>query len=181
MNARVFVFTALLALTAHAAGPDCGVDEHDSGGHCCRAGEDWVPAKRRCVCLEAEVCGGGAARKTAAPAPQKLAAKDNGWAKVGQALVEALEFQNMVNQMQRFPDDYARMAYAQELGRAKRRFTCQQIARLMATAQLDTTSAEIAANLYPNAEDPSNLATLYTGLKNPGVSQFFLRERLGLK
>jgi formylglycine-generating enzyme required for sulfatase activity len=42
----------------------CAVDEHASAGHCCKAGEEWVPSRGQCVCLDAAACGAAAA-----PAP----------------------------------------------------------------------------------------------------------------
>lgn len=181
----------LLPLLASGAEPDCGVNEHPSGGHCCRAGEEWVPAKRMCVCLEPDVCGAklaapsgkqAKAAKAAEKAPAKkeeAQPKKDGWVAVGEALVQVLEFENMVNQMKGFDSDYARMGYAEELGKAKRRFTCQQIARLMAPAQIDTSAVEVAAHLYPHAVDPANFALLYGGLKHPSFSQAYLKQRLG--
>lgn len=175
---------ALVALLL-AAAPDCGVNEHDSGGHCCRAGEEWVPAKRMCVCLEPDVCGGkpAAAKKAAvpakAPAPAPKKEEKNGWVAVGEALVQVLEFENMVTAMRNMGSDYPRMAYAEELGKSGKRFTCQQIARLMATGGIDTTNVEIAYHLYPRATDPENFHVLLTGLRSPGTSQFYLKQRLG--
>lgn len=188
MKRGLFV-VCLLSLSAFAAEPDCGVEEHNSGGHCCRAGEEWVPAKRKCVCLEPEVCGGGGKKAAAAaPAPAAKKAKaapvpaanqKDGWTQVGEALVQVLEFENMVSTMRNFDSDYSRMAYAEELGKAKRRFTCQQIARLMISGGIDTTNVEIAAHLYPHATDPQNFATLMTGLRSPAFSQMYLKQRLG--
>ena len=171
------MWSVLLLLLA--AEPDCGVGEHPSGGHCCRAGEEWVPAKRRCVCLEPEQCGSTTkpapkARAVPAPAQQK-----DGWTQVGEALVAVLEFENMVTAMRNFNSDYPRMTYAEELGKAKRRFTCAQIARLMATGGIDTTNVEIASHLYPHAADPENFATLITGLRTPAFSTAYLKQRLG--
>ena len=37
--------------------PDCPEGHHASAGQCCARGEDWVPARRRCMCVEFEVCG----------------------------------------------------------------------------------------------------------------------------
>ncbi len=177
----------VLPSLALGAEPDCGVNEHPSGGHCCRAGEEWVPAKRMCVCLEPDVCGAKpqaakpAKAKTdnKAPGTKEAQPKKDGWAAVGEALVQALEFENMVNQMKGFDSDYARMGYAEELGKAKRRFTCQQIARLMAPAQIDTSAVEVAAHLFPHAVDPANFALLYGGLRHPSFSQAYLKQRLG--
>ena len=184
----VLIAVGLSPVAGWGAEPDCGVDEHHSGGHCCRAGEEWVPAKRRCVCLEPEVCGGGKpaaaapapatkAKAKAAPAPAPN--QKDGWTQVGEALVEVLEFEGMVTTMRRFDSDYSRMAYGEELGKAKRRFTCQQIARLMATTGIDTSGVEIAFHLYPHASDPQNFATLLTGLRSPAFSQMYLKQRLG--
>lgn len=39
----------------------CAEGDHLSDGHCCGPGEDWLPARRRCVCLEPSVCASGAA------------------------------------------------------------------------------------------------------------------------
>jgi hypothetical protein len=184
---RLLAVCCVLSLSpsiASAAAPDCGVEEHDSGGHCCRAGEEWVPAKRKCVCLEPEVCGGKSAPAKAkpakaAPAPKPAQNQKDGWTQVGEALVQVLEFENMVSTMRNFGSDYPRMAYAEELGKAKRRFSCQQIARLMATSGIDTTGVEIAFHLFPHASDPQNFATLITGLNQPAFSQLYLKQRLG--
>jgi len=180
---------ALFPLPASAAEPDCGVNEHPSAGHCCRAGEEWVPAKRQCVCLEPDVCGAKPSPKSAPKDPKKGAtpkpeakkqeAKKDGWEQVGAALVQVLEFEGMVSQMKNFDSDYARMAYAEELGKAKRRFSCIQISRLMATAQIDTSAVEVAAHLFPHATDPANFAQLFGGLKHPSFSQAYLKQRLG--
>lgn len=187
-----FLLIALLALApgaALAADPDCGVNEHPSGGHCCRAGEEWVPAKRQCVCLEPDVCGARPAAKASKPAEPKRAdarpaakaekGKKDGWTQFGEALVQALEFENMVAQMRGFDSDYPRMSYAEELAKAKRRFSCAQIARLMQTAQIDTTAVEIAAHTYPLATDPENFFQLYGGLRSPAFSTAYLKQRLG--
>lgn len=178
MSRALLLTVVLVGAGAWAAKPDCGVDEHESGGHCCRAGEDWVPAKRKCVCLDPDVCGGSAKKEKAAPAPAAAPKKD-GWTAVGEALVQVLEFENMVTAMRNFGSDYPRMTYAEELGKSGKRFTCQQIARLMATGGIDTTNVEIAAHLYPHAVDPENFATLLTGLRSPATSQFYLKQRLG--
>ena len=103
----------LVALLLTAA-PDCGVNEHASGGHCCRAGEEWVPAKRMCVCLDADVCGAPpkkAAKTGPAPAPAPAAKKEekNGWVVVGEALVQLLEFEKMINAMQNKNSYYPRL------------------------------------------------------------------------
>lgn len=166
----------LLVALLLAGKPDCGVNEHVSGGHCCRAGEEWVPAKKMCVCLDAAVCG--TAKAPAKPAPAPAPQKD-GWTAVGEALVQVLEFENMVAAMRNMDSDYPRMTYAEELGKSGKRFTCQQIARLMATGGIDTTNVEIAYHLYPHAVDPQNFATLLTGLRSPSTSQFYLKQRLG--
>lgn len=50
----------------------CAAGEHRSGGHCCGAGEEWVPAQRACVCLDASGCS----RSVAAPGGDQEAAVD---------------------------------------------------------------------------------------------------------
>jgi formylglycine-generating enzyme required for sulfatase activity len=35
----------------------CTAGEHESAGHCCRLGEEWVPAKGQCVCVDSATCG----------------------------------------------------------------------------------------------------------------------------
>lgn len=169
---------ALVAFLLTAA-PDCGVNEHASGGHCCRAGEEWVPAKRMCVCLDPDVCGAPKKAAKPVPAPAQKKEEKNGWVAVGEALVQVLEFENMVTAMRNMNSDYPRMTYAEELGKSGKRFTCQQIARLMATGGIDTTNVEIAFHLYPRATDPENFHVLLTGLRSPGTSQFYLKQRLG--
>lgn len=194
----VFALAVAFGAPAGAADPDCGVNEHASGGHCCRAGEEWVPAKRMCVCLEPDVCGqakaapakdkdakAAPARKEAAKAapaaaaPKKGEEKKDPWQEFGNALVQALEFEGMVTQMKNFTSDYPRMSYAEQLAKAGRRFSCYQISRLMLTSGIDTTGVEIAFHLYPLATDPQNFFQLYGGLKNAAFSEAYLKQRLG--
>lgn len=180
MRLSLSLFLLILPGSSLAEGPDCGVNEHPSGGHCCRAGEEWVPAKRRCVCLEADVCGASAPKaEKAQRAEAKKVDRSDGWRQVGEALVQVLEFEGMVQQMAKFDSDYSRMSYAEQLGRAKRRFSCSQIARLMQTSAIDTSAVEIASHVYPHAIDPQNFFHLYGGLKYPAFSSGYLKERLG--
>jgi hypothetical protein len=182
MDLRPLVVVCLFSSAALAAEPDCGVDEHESGGHCCRGGEEWVPAKRRCVCLDPDTCGGASAKK-AAPAPKAKESDEpagpSTLERVGQAFVAAVEFEDMVNKMRGMTTDFGRRAYAKELGAAKHRFTCEQISRLMAAAQIDSVACDIAGSLFPHATDPENFPTLMTGLKFPDLSQRRLKESCG--
>ncbi len=55
---------------AVTARPQCGEGEHRSAGHCCPAGSDWVPARRRCICTEPP-CGGESETASASPPPPR--------------------------------------------------------------------------------------------------------------
>jgi len=53
---------AVACVLASAAGPAraqkaCASGEHKSAGQCCKAGEEWVEARKACVCLEDGGCG----------------------------------------------------------------------------------------------------------------------------
>ena len=51
-------------------GPACAAAQHDSDGHCCAGGEEWVPARSRCMCVDgAEVCRQAALAAAAPPPP----------------------------------------------------------------------------------------------------------------
>jgi formylglycine-generating enzyme required for sulfatase activity len=61
--------TCLLARDAEAQRrrrERCTAEQHQSAGHCCNAGEEWVEARNACVCLEA---GGCQSAQPAQPAP----------------------------------------------------------------------------------------------------------------
>lgn len=52
------------------APPTCTVAQHNSDGHCCDGGEEWVPARSRCMCVDGvDVCQRLAAAAAAAAAP----------------------------------------------------------------------------------------------------------------
>lgn len=42
--------------SSDATGESCPAGHHDSGGHCCLEGAEWVPARSRCICLEPSGC-----------------------------------------------------------------------------------------------------------------------------
>ena len=60
--------------------PRCHPGQHLSGGQCCAAGREWVPARSQCVCVARDVCGDRrplpAATATAAAADSRGAARD---------------------------------------------------------------------------------------------------------
>lgn len=43
--------------------PVCPEDRHVSANHCCAAGEEWVPARNACVCLDPARCAGAPVAK----------------------------------------------------------------------------------------------------------------------
>ncbi len=52
------------------AAPACTVAQHPSDGHCCDGGEEWVPARARCMCVDGvDICQRLAAAAAAAAAP----------------------------------------------------------------------------------------------------------------
>jgi formylglycine-generating enzyme required for sulfatase activity len=68
----------LLSAASHAQHrrrPDpvaCTAAQHDSDGHCCAGGEEWVPARTRCMCVDGvEACRQAAV--AAAPPPSPVA------------------------------------------------------------------------------------------------------------
>jgi len=60
--------------------PECARGEHQSGGHCCRRGLEWVPARESCVCLAPDGCPEPVAEVTA-----PMAGPDAGTADAGRA------------------------------------------------------------------------------------------------
>ena len=54
----------------HGVEASCVEGDHVSDGHCCGPGEEWLPARRRCVCLEPSVCASGAAAVASASSAQ---------------------------------------------------------------------------------------------------------------
>src|SRR5688500_18069024 len=112
----------------------CAADEHASAGHCCQRGEEWVPAKGRCLCLDPPCAPPRPVAK--APAPAKPSGAETAAVVLG-ALADVLELENLARQMAAMPSDYQRVTQVQSLVEAPRRFTCAQIRRLMDTATTD--------------------------------------------
>jgi hypothetical protein len=52
--------------------PVCPEGRHVSGNHCCAAGEEWVPARKLCVCLDPARCADGSEAK---PRPSNVDAQ----------------------------------------------------------------------------------------------------------
>ncbi|MDB4932042.1 MAG: hypothetical protein JWM10_4526, partial [Myxococcaceae bacterium] len=66
----------LLSAAGHAqhrrrpAPVTCTAAQHDSDGHCCAGGEEWVPARTRCMCVDgAEACRQAALAAAPPPPP----------------------------------------------------------------------------------------------------------------
>jgi sulfatase modifying factor 1 len=76
-GARVWIWGLLAALTVSASAEEasaqrrhrarCVEPQHESAGHCCDNGAEWVEARNRCVCLDASQCGDNASAATPPP------------------------------------------------------------------------------------------------------------------
>jgi hypothetical protein len=172
---RITVAVLLLVSTAQAKRLECGVNEHKSGEHCCRAGEEWVPAKRRCYCFDAQICGEKHVEKTKKVDKAELGIQIAG-AVLG-VVATNLDFEGTVAQM-RGVEDWAKPAFAQDLAKSGKRFNCWQISRLMRTAQYEGYRVEIGAILYPIATDPGNWVDVVSAA-GAEWARGELRERIG--